>query len=492
MQNIDCQIKLGHLAEARDLAFDILRQDNLCAAAHLVVANTFLAECDSERNRTFARRHISQAIIVAEALGEEQVVKEARSQCDELDRIDESKGQSAERNKKEKEIGIDDGRNFKPDTDIALKFIFHPHLGFILNQVSDQQTKYSSNLPGFRYLRGEEVEYPHCPDDDAFIVGLFGGSVSGQLYLTHQKVLREAIAKHPFVGKRRVVVLQFAQGSYKQPQHFFTLAYYSLGGQKFDLVVNLDGFNEAVGNATNLLYGVNQMYPSAVLLSGMAVFQNAQSMDINSAKHLIRTARRRRLRSALSIVTNHKIGSFLFGWLRNLLSEDQASSLRSLEDDNGTMFIDRVPRRFDETVDDFDAEAEKLAEDVADLWFRSSTMMQTLCSHMNAGYLHVLQPNQYYWSKSLSPEEKEHFYKPERFEAKWARRVYPHFLELAKNFTDHGVNFENATDVMDDVTDTVLVDSACHFNEFGDSYIMARIVEAVNKCLDGMGEPVKG
>ena len=184
MQNIDCQIKLGHLAEARDLAFDILRQDNLCAAAHLVVANTFLAECDSERNRTFARRHISQAIIVAEALGEEQVVKEARSQCDELDRIDESKGQSAERNKKDKEIGIDDGRNFKPDTDIALNFIFHPHLGFILNQVSDQQTKYSSNLPGFRYLRGEEVEYPHCPDDDAFIVGLFGGSVSGQLYLT--------------------------------------------------------------------------------------------------------------------------------------------------------------------------------------------------------------------------------------------------------------------------------------------------------------------
>ena len=54
----------------------------------------------------------------------------------------------------------------------------------------------------------------------------------------------EALARLPALRERRVVVVNMAQGSGKEPQQLLELAYLLALGQRLDLAIALDGFNE--------------------------------------------------------------------------------------------------------------------------------------------------------------------------------------------------------------------------------------------------------
>jgi hypothetical protein len=64
-----------------------------------------------------------------------------------------------------------------------------------------------------------------------------------------------------FRGKE-IVILSLATGGYKQPQQLMALTYLLALGAHFDLVINVDGFNEvALPAAENVPQGYSPYYP---------------------------------------------------------------------------------------------------------------------------------------------------------------------------------------------------------------------------------------
>ena len=88
---------------------------------------------------------------------------------------------------------------------------------------------------------------PQQRQPDTVVVGLLGGSLARELHPFLQDALNRHFADHNLPQQPRVVRL--AVGGAKQPQQTMILAHTLLLGGEFDLLVNLDGFNEIIFSA---------------------------------------------------------------------------------------------------------------------------------------------------------------------------------------------------------------------------------------------------
>ena len=83
---------------------------------------------------------------------------------------------------------------------------------------------------------------PRLRPEDTVVIALLGGSVANQV----QPFLREALSRW-FAAQnlpQQPLVIDLTLGGGKQPQQALMIANILLLGGEFDLVVNLDGFNE--------------------------------------------------------------------------------------------------------------------------------------------------------------------------------------------------------------------------------------------------------
>lgn len=136
----------------------------------------------------------------------------------------------------------------------------HPYFAFnyVPATLPSQDGLYYNNhgfLQGAEYVNNNPdcCEFPserRSPDE--FIIGVLGGSVAAGFAVSAQlsPLFVDELKKSPVLAGRRIRVLNFASGAYKQPQQLLVLSYYLSLGQPFDAIVNIDGFNE-------LLYGAD-------------------------------------------------------------------------------------------------------------------------------------------------------------------------------------------------------------------------------------------
>ena len=71
------------------------------------------------------------------------------------------------------------------------------------------------------------------------------------------------LRQHEFFKARTLVPLCMAHEGYKQPQQLLVLAYFLSIGQPFDLVINIDGFNEVALSPLNNQQNLDISMPSA-------------------------------------------------------------------------------------------------------------------------------------------------------------------------------------------------------------------------------------
>ena len=74
--------------------------------------------------------------------------------------------------------------------------------------------------------------------------------------------LAAALAAAPAFRGRDIVPLCFSHEGYKQPQQLLILSYFLSIGQAFDVVVNIDGFNEVAISPLNDARGLDISMPS--------------------------------------------------------------------------------------------------------------------------------------------------------------------------------------------------------------------------------------
>lgn len=314
----------------------------------------------------------------------------------------------------------------------------------------------------------EYEDYRQLAEED-FVVGLFGGSVAFNLTLEGGDAVIHRLEELRPELRGRVRLLNLSFGGYKQPQQLNLLAQTLLLGVPFDVVVNLDGFNEVALGVSDANRGDHPLFPYRDYLALAVDFASGTPSEAEieataallanrrRAEHLLGFADRRPLlaRSALlRAVAGYRVRlaearSVELETTLGKLSDSRASSLANLDD---PCFDDPLP----------------CLQRVAGIWRDASLSMAALCEQFGLSYLHLLQPNQHLeGTKPLSKEELQHFYAPNRL---WSRATvagYPLLLEHGEELRRRGVDFRDLTGVFRDHPETLYRDACCHPGPFG-------------------------
>jgi len=316
-------------------------------------------------------------------------------------------------------------------------------------------------------------DYPAMPSDPStFYVGVAGGSVANGLALAGEAAIREAVRSVQGFENRRVEIVNFASGGFKQPQHAITLSYLLSLGQRFDLLINLDGFNEAYIGWENMnRSGASIDMPTAIFLFGL---QNHFLSASSDAPNKVRAARREatRLKDEMARTASGLRYFQLLLRARNLVAEEV-----KVENEVGG----RVPGRdypiVVQPAQGLDAEA--MAETIADIWVRGSLQMQALARQFGIPYIHAIQPNQYFDKRGpiMSAAEKAVAFSDPPHPAKaLVPAVYGRMVARAPILAAAGIRFRDATPAFDDVADPLYFDTCCHFNQRGYDVLMERVI----------------
>ena len=278
----------------------------------------------------------------------------------------------------------------------------HPYLGYVY----DRERAEGVSNHGFT----SETVYPKS--DDQFVVGIFGGSVADQLFV-RRHALETELKKIPILGQKKLVFANLAIGGFKQPQQLLALTYMLSLGAHFDVVINIDGFNEVTlpvnDNMPNHVFPffprqwhlltMNTIGPhQAAMIGKIATFQgmNARVAALFSSFPL----RYSFTAGLISGLVQQGIESRLSHWRFAL--QQQRSDISTLP------YASRGP--------DYQALSEEQTfRDLTEVWMRSSLQMAHLCAANGIRYFHFLQPNQYLPNtKSMGEAERQVAYRQDQ------------------------------------------------------------------------------
>ena len=345
--------------------------------------------------------------------------------------------------------------------------VIHPYLGFVLDPAGNPD---SVSPEGFPRVRRE----PPPADQPRFTVGLFGGSMAMLLCHDGWDVLAQELSRLPQARGKRLWIECYALGGYKQPQTLLALEYALARGERFDMVITLDGFNDvALPTSENVRVGVNPFYPrswnviaSTVLdprvlrMAGEITYLEGRRADWagvcdgalawSSVCHAVWQARDRRFGRRVDELD------------RKLLAERPSERSFAV---NGPEFPYRMNGR-------------RTYRELAAMWSRSATLMADVCRARGIPYFHFLQPNQYVpGSKPMGEAERKIAFDPKHPYKPPVELGYPLLIEAGKRMAASGVRFHDLTRIFAGMEEPLYFDGCCHVNPRG-SQIMAREMAA--------------
>ncbi len=360
----------------------------------------------------------------------------------------------------------------------------HPYLGWVLTPGVN---------PG-SFMGGRQVPVNHLgfvddgtsiyrKSDQQFIVGVCGGSVAQQMSLHGEKAFRERLESAPEFHGREIRFVRLALSGYKQPQSLMALNFLLTLGAEFDVLINIDGYNEiALPTAENDRGKVFAAYPR----SWDARLQDVVDPRVTSTSYRLLKIRATRREWAGWITTSWFRGT----WTANLIwtvreewlkrsQADLAIELRKHGEQSGRAFARCGPNQ---TYDNED----EMYQQVIAVWVKSSQLMHQICQARGIRYLHFLQPNQYYsGSKPLSEEELKNYIVPDQDYGAAVARGYPTMIEQGERLHEEGVGFYDLTQLFAQETGTIYCDYFCHYNQRGNDLLATvvadRVIDSVRK-----------
>lgn len=322
---------------------------------------------------------------------------------------------------------------------------------------------FAANAHGFLSDR----EYPYQAEPNDFVVGIFGGSVAFFLALDGHDAIVTALRANPALSDKNIVILNMAGGGFKQPQQSLILSYFQMLGQRFDLVINMDGFNEGFMAWENHRSGVATDMPPSRFIYGL------QNMLV-STEPLYQAARVKReaeIEDWAQRNTRSTIIHFYHKWRHQSLKFEEARlEVESGAAVPGRPYVVNLPRAHGDWLTDG-------VSSVTGAWTRGSIQMHDLVRATGGHYIHILQPSPYFGSRGF-PEVASGRIPPatEPYVDEIVGPVYRSHLAASRALIERGINFINATEVFDDQTDPIYYDNCFHFNLRGYALLIERIL----------------
>ncbi|HTN71360.1 MAG TPA: hypothetical protein VMO00_09755, partial [Methylomirabilota bacterium] len=302
------------------------------------------------------------------------------------------------------------------------------------------------------------------PEANEVVLGVFGGSVSHQVSSVGLQPLLAELKKMSFFRSKKFVTLRFGLGAYKQPQTVLALAYLISIGVRFDIIVNLDGFNEiTLPFVGNIPFGTSPFYP-VYWQSRVPTGASSQALRGIGSIEIYETFRRRYARFMFESPLHYSNAADVAWFLTDRLLGKWVMETRGAvtrQDDKPKYLARHGPASTLQT---------RFAsyEGVAQNWATSSLEMERLARLVGAHYYHFLQPNQYLpGTKTLTVDELNEDYDPKSPYLKHVKEGYPYLQRASERLIHSNVRFVDLTGIFRRIPETVYSDKCCHFNLHG-------------------------
>jgi hypothetical protein len=327
-----------------------------------------------------------------------------------------------------------------------------------------------AGLPANNWGFQADRDYP-VAERDAYVVGIFGGSVANFFYATMRHDLERGLSR--IVG-RRVVVLNFALGAAKQPQQLQILTFFGAVGQRLDLVLNIDGLNEVTVPPRNAqsdvavplpLYGVLGLvlWPRRFAGSISDYFAEAERTAATAAFLQASVRWNARVLHARAVEV---VAVAVFSTAERRLADKLAATVAGnrSQSESELTHLPGYSRLFgtDDPV-----------EQGILVWMNATRTMANVARGMGAEYVEFLQPSQYVTRKNFGDEERAIAF--DQFNEELARG-YPRLLQRVEDIQREGVKVYPLTGIFDDTREPVFVDGCCHFNMLGNRLMAEAIL----------------
>jgi hypothetical protein len=356
--------------------------------------------------------------------------------------------------------------------------VVHPYLGMVYNPDTCLPSLMNVPVNDWGFFDDKPSVQKRRPD--RVIVGVFGGSVAWWMSTMGGANLAKVLARHPEFAGKEIVIIRAANGAIKQPQQLMTLSYLIALGGEFDLVINLDGFNEVTIPPTHAIpKGVNPYFP-AYWSELFVDFMDERDGDLVASIRSMESHRRRLVGLASARPFRWSVTSGTLWMLTDRLLGQRLSRLRlelkEGERTEATHYLLRGPA--------FTSKEEAMYAELAAMWQRGSLQMDAICRRLGIPYFHLLQPNQYVPdSKPLTEREKRVAYDEKLFWKEHAERGYPHLRRASERLTDSGVVFHDLTTLFAGNSEELYQDNCCHLTARGNELLAEEVGRIVVEAL---------
>ena len=327
-------------------------------------------------------------------------------------------------------------------------------------------------------------DFPYAKThSNQFVIGIFGGSVGAWFCHIGAPRLLGTLKTHEFFKDRELVPLCFSHEGYKQPQQLLALAYFLSIGQTFDLVINIDGFNEVALAAINDERGLDISMPSPMHMEGLINIIDRSTLTPERLRSMAAidgyrdrlNALVERLRTTRSAAVH--VGLDRYYERTRILYYTELGRLSNLPGSGSDASMIRVTprvRRRDERT---------LFTDIASQWAQSSLMMNAMLNERGVPYFHFLQPNQYFTTRTFDEAERGIAFNAGSPFKRGAEQGYPALISAARGLADRE-RFFNAVGIFDRETSPVYIDDCCHYTLVGNRRLADFIASSI---LDAAG-----
>jgi hypothetical protein len=324
-------------------------------------------------------------------------------------------------------------------------------------------------------------DYPFARKPNQFVVGMFGGSVGLWFCAVGAERLLADLKQAAFFRDKELIHLCFSHEGYKQPQQLLVLTYFLEIGQSFDLVVNIDGFNDVALARLNDERGFDISMPSAQHLEGLVNLVNQATLTPDKLDSLATIQRLRARMTDLatraqraSLAVSHVMFDRLYRRTADRYSRElgRFSNLPSNPSRNSLIQVTPGVRPRD------GHEGNELYTDIANQWARASLMMNELLASRGVPYFHVLQPNQYFTTRRFNADETRVALSEGSPYRTAAARGYPALIAASASLAAQE-RFVNATGVFDREPAAVYMDNCCHYTRTGNFVLADFIAKAI-------------
>jgi hypothetical protein len=267
-----------------------------------------------------------------------------------------------------------------------------------------------------------------------------------------------------------------AFSGHKQPQQSMAVNYVLALGGEFDLLINLDGFNEIALADGNVRGQCSPFYPRD---------WDERLHDAPARAHLadheqLWQVRGRRQQAARAMQASwlrwSALRSLIWKWQDILFAREETRL--AAQTHTHTVAERWSFRRVGPPVS-FTNDDEKYAR-FAEVWANSSRELHHLATGEGFRYVHALQPNQYDpLSKPLSESETQLAYNHDSDYRRSVEAGYPRLRDAGRRLREQGVPFHDLSGLFSDVAETLYCDDCCHFNRRGNELLAQAIAAAI-------------